>query len=231
MMPPKSTLLPSTWEFLQQVEANNQRDWFQAHKDEYQAAMANAHAFVDELILLMNHHDHIENTSGKSTVYRFHSDLRFDKNKPPYNPRLAFSLQRSGRTRRGGYYMHIKPGNTYLACGFFGPNAEDLRRIRQDIAQNFEEWEALLGDAKLRENVGEMRGDAVKTAPRGFEIDTPGIALIRHKQFFFRRDFEDHEVLQPGFVAQVDAIFQMIRPFFDYMSEMLSTNANGESIL
>jgi len=167
----------------------------------------------------------------KKSLFRIYNDVRFSKDKSPYNPRFAFSLQRATKLRRGGYYVNVKPGNTFVACGFFGPNPEDLKRIRQDIDLNYDEWRKLLGANKLKETFGAMQGDAVATAPKGYAVKHPAIDLLRHKQFLFRRYFTDAEVTTDNFLKEVNNTFKAIRPWFNYMSEVLTTDINGESVI
>ena len=227
----KSDLIQkSTYKFLKDLAKNNDRDWFNAHKPVYEKALHNMWAFADQLIVEMNKHDAIENESGRKSLYRIYNDVRFNKNKSPYNARFAMSMQRATRLRRGGYYLHIKPGNSYLACGFFSPSPEDLKRIRMDIEANYDQWEKLLNRNGIKENFGDMQGDTVATAPRGFPIDHPAIALLRHKQFVFRHRFTDAEVMSDHFIKEVNKVFKSIRPWFDHMSEALTMDMNGESI-
>ncbi len=227
----ETSIKPATLKFLNQLAKNNNRDWFNAHKSTYLQAQQNICAFVDGLILEMNKHDELDNVSGKRSVYRIYNDVRFSKDKSPYKARFAFSLQRATKLKRGGYYMNIKPGASYLACGFFGPNAEDLARIREDISYNYEHWNKLLKSKAIKSNFGTLSGDKVLTAPRGFDIKHPGIELLRHKQFILRHNFTDAEVTAPGFLKVANKIYKSVRPYFDYMSEVLTTNANGEFVL
>ena len=220
----------SSLNFLKALSENNNRQWFNENKNRYILAQQNLIDFTDALITEMNKHDVLENTSGKKTLYRIYSDVRFSKDKSPYNPRFAFSLQRATKLRRGGYYMHIKPGNTYLACGFFAPNPEDLKRIRVEIEHNHKEWNKLLNKKLIKENFGAMRGEKVLTAPKGFSIEHAAIELLRHKQFYFRHDFNDNEVTADDFLLKTNLLFKSIRTFFDYMSDVLTTNANGEPL-
>lgn len=220
----------STLQFLTDLSENNNKIWFDQHKEIYKVAQENVASFADEIIAEMNRHDVIENESGKKSLYRIYNDVRFSKDKSPYNIRFAFSLKRATKYRRGGYYFHLQPGNTFLACGFFSPNPEDLLRIRQDIAYNYAEWYAILYSENIKSNFGILQGNTVSTAPRGFDKNHEAIALLRHKQFILRHDFTDQEVLSEEFVTQVNEIYKSVRPFFDYMSEILTTNANGEEL-
>lgn len=218
----------SSIQFLIDLTQNNNREWFTKHKDEYLIAQENAGEFIDNLIVLMNKHDQLVNESGKKSLFRIYKDVRFSKDKTPYNPRFACGLNRAEKFRRGGYYVNLQPGKSAIACGFFAPNTADLLRIRKDIEANYKTWERLLESKEIKENFGAMKGDSVKTAPRGFEKDHPAIHLIRHKQFLFSHEFTDKEVLDDQFVVKMDSIFQAIRPFFDYMSTVLTTNMDGE---
>jgi uncharacterized protein (TIGR02453 family) len=132
---------------------------------------------------------------------------------------------------RGGYHFRIKPGGSFVACGFFAPEPADLKRIRVDIDQDLETWRKLLKGRKLRDTFGEILGDGVKTAPKGFAKDHPGIDLLRRNQFLFRHAFTDREVLSADFAAHMDEAYKAIRPFFDHLSEVLTTDENGVSVL
>ncbi|MEI6020045.1 MAG: DUF2461 domain-containing protein [Bacteroidota bacterium] len=217
-------------QFLKSLAKNNNRDWFNANKEKYLAAQENLAQCVDHLILEMNKHDDIENESGKKSLFRIYNDVRFSKDKAPYNARFAFALSRSTKLRRGSYYLSIKPGNSFLACGFFGPNPSDLKLIRDQIAANPDALQKILKSKSIVKNFGALHGDKVATVPRGFDVNQKGIDLIRHKQFILRHTFNDEEILSKDFLKQVNLLFKSQRPFLDYMSEILSTNINGESL-
>ena len=225
------TIHKSTLDFLKKLSKNNSRDWFNAHKDQFLAAQENVRGFVDDLIIQMNSHDHIETPNGKKSLYRIYNDVRFSKNKAPYNPRFAGYLKRVKPLNRGGYYFWIKPGATMIGCGFTYPNSDDLKRIRLDISSNYDGWKRILKNKKVKTTFGEMLGEKVKTAPRGFAKDDPAIDLLRYKQFWFEHEFSDEEVLSANFGSKMNSTFKDIRPFFDHMSEVLTTDLNGESIV
>ena len=226
-----NSIAQNTLQFLHQLSQNNNREWFTEHKNEYVKAQENMIAFADDFIVEMNKHDQLENVSGKKSLYRIYNDVRFKKDKSPYNVRFSFGLQRATEYKRGGYYVHIEPGNNFIACGFFAPNPSDLLRIRKDIEVNYNLWNSLLQNKNLKSNFGELFGEALKTAPKGFDKDHPAIELLRYKQYLFQHNFTDQEVLKTDFLANANQIFQSIRPFFDHMSEVLTTNINGESIV
>lgn len=219
-----------TLAFLSKLAKNNNRDWFQRNKHLYDAAHANMTGFVDDLLKRFSRHDKISTDNAKRALYRIYSDVRFHKDRPPYTARFAAHFGREKPLLRGGYNIVIKPGNSFVSCGFYGPNTEDLKRIRQDIDYNHADWKKILNARKFKTHFGTMLGDTVKTAPQGYAKDHPAIALLRYKQFFFRHHFTDKEVLSKDFAKKVDESFRTIRPWFDYMSDVLTTDANGELI-
>lgn len=225
-----SRIQPSTLTFLKKLYAHNDRDWFAAHRDEYEKAKLNAEDFVDALIVKMNVHDQLETPSARKSLYRIYNDVRFSTDKSPYNPRFAGHLRRVKPQLRGGYYYWIRPGNSRAGCGFVYPNGTDLQRVRHDIDANFKDWKKLLSRKSIVSTFGNMQGDQVATAPRGFAKDNPAIELLRFKQFWFERSFSDREVLHPDFLNTVNSTFKSIRPFFDYMSDVLGSDVNGEPI-
>ncbi len=228
---PNRTINKSTLLFLRNLSRNNNRDWFNAHKEQYLEALENTSLFMEALIAKMSGHDQIETLSGKKSLYRIYNDVRFAKDKAPYNPRFAGYLKRTKPLLRGGYYIWIKPGSSRIGCGFSYPNPEDLKRIRMDIDRHYKDWNKLLNSKAIQSNFGSMRGKKVRTVPRGFTEDHPAINLLRYKQFWFEHSFQDKEVVADDFLNKVNTTFKSIRPFFNYMSEVLTTDLNGERIV
>lgn len=220
----------STFDFLKRLKKNNNRDWFNTHKDAYLAEHEQIILFADALLKEMNKHDHIETPSGKKSLHRIYRDIRFSSDKTPYNTHFSGSFKRATAALRGGYYFHLEPGNSFVGGGFWGPSPEDLLRIREDIASNGDELKSILNSKKFKSTFGQLWGDALKTAPKGFDKEHPHIDLIRMKQFLVSKSFTDEEVLSKNFHLKMGNAFKEMRPFFDYMSLALTTDANGESL-
>lgn len=217
--------------FLKKLSKNNNREWFNEHKDMYEKAHNNIIAFADALLTEMNEHDHIETESGKKALFRIYRDVRFSKEKIPYNTHWSGAFKRATKKLRGGYYFRITPGNSFIAGGFWGPEPDDLKRIRQDIDLNYKEWKKLLSNKTLVNTFGGIIGEQVGSAPRGYNKDHPAIDLLRYKQFILKREFSDKEVMSPNFLSQVNDCYKKMRPFLDYMSDVLTTDGNGVSII
>lgn len=223
MTVPKAAL-----DFFKSLETNNNREWFTEHKPEFKAVEAEVKAVYNELYNRLNTHDEID----KLKVFRIYRDMRFSKDKTPYKTHFGGSFHRKKPELRGGYYLHIQPNNqSFIATGFWQPNKEDLLRIRKEFEMDASEMREIMNAPDFKSVWGALEGDEVKTAPKGFSKDHENIDLIKKKMYIFTKKFSDTEVLAPDFIDTVTEAFQTIRPFFDYMSDVLTTNLNGESIL
>ena len=225
------TIKKSTIDFLKKLSKNNNRDWFNKNKNLYVAAHENVLAFVDALLSEMRRHDHIQTRTAKDSLFRIYRDIRFSKDKSPYKTYWAGHFKRATKKLRGGYYFQIGPGETMGAGGFFSPDTKDLLRIRKDIDRNFGDWKKMLADKKIANSFGELKGEMVVTSPKGFSKDNPAIELLKYKQFYFSRSFTDKEVLSSDFMKKMTQTLRNLRPYFDYMSEVLTTDANGVSLI
>jgi len=217
------TISPSLFKFLKDLKKNNNREWFNTNKARYEVHQSFMKNFVAALQKEMEKQDLIE----KAKLYRIYRDVRFSKNKQPYKNNFGGYLRRATAQRRGGYYFHIEPNNSIVAGGFWRPNSADLKRIREEIAANDTELRNIINHSTFQKTFGSLQGEEVKTAPRGYNKEHPSIDLLRKKQFVVSRTFTDKEVIQDTFFKETVQIFQNMRPFFDYMSDVLTTDSNG----
>lgn len=218
--------------FLKELAKNNDRDWFTKNKANYLKQHENVISFADELLSKLNQHDAIETLNGKKSLYRIYRDVRFSADKSPYKTHWAGGFSRATKKLRGGYYFQLAPNNnSFIAAGFWAPNKEDLQRIREEIAVDADELRTILADKNFVKTFGKLEGEQLKSAPKGFDKDHPNIDLLRFKQFIVTKNFSDKEVLSDNFAELVNETFKDIRPFFDYMSEVLTTDSNGNSII
>ncbi len=221
----------TSFDFLNQLSENNNRDWFADNKPWYQEEHQNAYEFADALLQGLKEHDEITTLSGKKSLMRVYRDVRFSKDKSPYNPRWAGGFNRQKPHLRGGYYFHLKPGETVVGGGFYGPAPEDLKLIRDQIVQDDQPLRSVLNAPDFKKTFGELRGEQLKTAPKGFDKEHPSIDLLRYKSLYVFRNFSDKEVLSPDFINEALVTFIALRPFFDVMTEMLTTDLNGISLI
>ncbi len=225
-----SKITKQNFDFLKALEKNNNREWFNENKTTYEQCHLEVIAFADALLSEMKKHDNIETSSGKRSLMRIYRDVRFSKDKSPYKTNWGGSFTRATKLLRGGYYYHIQPGDCFLGGGFWGPNADDLLRIRKDIAANPNELRKIINSKSFKDTFGELKGDQLKTAPKGFDKDHEAIDLLRYKQFLIGKSFTDEKVMAPDFYKKAADTFKKMRPFFDYFSYVLTTDENGESL-
>lgn len=225
------TIPKSSLDFLSLLKENNNKPWFDTHKQEYLKELNHIETFAGALLQELSKSDLIETASGKKSVYRIYRDIRFSKDKTPFKTFWGGSFTRATNERRGGYYFHIEKGNTFVGGGFWGPNAVDLKRIRSEFGHDSESFRTILNTKSFVSTFGTLQGEQLKTAPKGFDTTHEAIDLLRYKQFLVLRRFTDEEVLSTQFLEQALETFKNMRPFLDYMSEVLTTDTNGASIL
>ncbi len=218
---------PSTLQFLRDLSENNNREWFKENKKRFEAAKANMKAFAEILLHEMQKHDKIESTK----LYRIYRDVRFSKDKTPYKNSLSGNFTRATKLLRGGYYFHIEPNNSFIGGGFWQPSTADLKRLRQEFAADPEPLRTIIQSEDFKRAFGTLQGEQLKSSPRGYAKDHPSVDLLRYKQFLVSQTFTDKEVLSEDFALKLSEGFKAMRPFFDYMSEVLTTDENGVPIV
>ncbi len=220
-------LSKATFQFLKQLSKNNNREWFADHKITFKAQELEVKSFFEAVHQQLAETDNIESHK----LMRIYRDVRFSKDKTPYKARFAGSFTRATLQLRGGYFINLEPGNCLVGGGFYGPNSADLMRIRKEFEMDANEIREIIANPQFQKTFGSLHGAEVKTAPRGFDKNHQAIDLIKKKQFYVMRTFTDAEVTSSHFQDEVITTFATLRPFFDYMSDVLTTNLNGESII
>lgn len=214
------------YQFLNQLSEHNNRAWFQEHKEDYEKAKAEAEGIFQKVYDQIATLDDLD----KLKTFRIYRDVRFSKNKSPYKTNFGCNIPRRQPHNRGSFYIHIEPGQNFVGVGFWMPEKDDLLRIRQAIAYE-DELEQILSDGNLKKHFGELLGDGLKTAPKGFDKEHPRMEWIKKKQFYFSKQYSDEEILSENFAKDMAKKYQFLLPFFKYMTEVLTTDANGESII
>lgn len=216
------------FEFLKLLRENNNREWFTEHKPEYDLIAKENKEFFNQIYTELQNHDSLSGVH----VSRIYRDVRFSKDKTPYKTNFGAGYSRTKPLLRGGYYIQLEPNNSFVGGGFWAPNKDDLLNIRKEFETDTREIQEVTSEKTFVKYFQELQGeDAVKNAPKGFDKDHPAIDLIKKKQFVVKRKFSDKEVLSENFMGEVILTFIAMRPFFDYMSEVLTTNHNGELIV
>ena len=216
------------FDFLTELAKNNNKDWFNAHKTQYESANLEATTLFKHIYTMLTKYD----TLASLKIYRIYRDLRFSNDKTPYKTHFGCYIQRKEPHYLGGYYVCISPQETFIGGGFFEPNKDQLLRIRQEMSLNAKKFKDIMKDEGIqREFDGQLWGEELKTAPKGFEKDDPMIDYLRKKQFLLKHDYSLKEATATNFAEKAIQGLLAMRPFFDFMTEALTTNLNGELIL
>ena len=219
-------VLSSSVSFFKKLKKNNNRDWFAENKPKFKELESEIKTFGEELKYRLNEFDNVD----RFKLFRIYRDVRFSKDKTPFKTHFGLTWHRTKPLYRGGYYLHISPGKNFLACGFWDPNPNDLKRIRKELEYEAKEFRDIISSKEFFSVWGSLEGSELKTAPRNFDKNHPDIDLIRKKQFIFSISYSDEEVCEPQFINKIENALKMVRPFTDYMSDVLTSDENGESI-
>lgn len=220
-----TSISKATLDFLKALKENNNREWFTENKPTFEKEQKSVKKFYVSLQEKLKEHDEIESLK----MFRIYRDVRFSKNKTPYKSHFSGSFVRATNKLRGGYYLHIQPRGSFLAGGFWEPNKEDLLRIRKEFETDTSEIREIIDNPTFVNHFGKLEGESLKTAPRGFDKEHPDMDLIRMKQFIVTRQFTDEQVVASNFGDEINTSFKAMRPYFNYMSEILTTDLNGVS--
>jgi len=218
---------PDVFTFYKELTKNNNRNWFEHQKERFKKLELGIKKFAENIKLGLDTADDIE----KVKLFRIYRDVRFSKDKTPYKTHFGIAFHRKKPELRGGYYIHISPNNSFIASGFWDPSPSDLLRIRKELEIDAQELIDIIDVSKFKKKWGHLVGEELKTAPRGFDKSHPHINLIKKKQFLFIKKFNDKDVISSDFQKKVIFAFKDIRPFFDYMTNVLTTDLNGVSLL
>jgi uncharacterized protein (TIGR02453 family) len=219
-------LQPDTLLFLRELKAHNTKEWFDENRDRYQTAKANVLTLIDRLIEEIAGFDpDIRGLEAKQCLFRINRDIRFSKNKAPYKTNFGASIAKGGRRSPfAGYYLHLQPGEIFIGGGIYMPPSPTLKAIRAHIDHNAPDLRKMLADPDFQKVYGEIQGESLKTAPKGYEQDHPAIDLLRLKSFVVTRNYSDDAALSEVFYLQVVEDFEVMKPMLDFLNEAVENS-------
>jgi uncharacterized protein (TIGR02453 family) len=215
---------PSTIKFIQKLSRNNNKPWFDAHKEEYQTAKDDFESVVVPLMdKLCELEPAIRDQRAKDCIYRIFRDVRFSKDKTPYKEHFGAYFSRGGRKYPGaGYYLHIEPrGKSFIGGGLWMPEAPLLKAVRQEIDYNFDEFKSIVDAKDFKKQFGKLNGETLKTLPKGYDAENPAIEYLKMKSFTAGHGLEDKELTSKSFTANVIKVFKTLKPLVDFLNRPL----------
>ncbi|MGA9117824.1 MAG: DUF2461 domain-containing protein [Bacteroidota bacterium] len=207
--------------FLQRLKKNNNRPWFQKHKQEYEENVRFPMQCLISTLAGSMAEDAPELVfDPKRSIFRIYRDTRFSKNKTPYKTNIAASFQIKGKkspTEMPGLYLGIEPGEIFVGGGLYMPTGSQLKSIRATLAARPEEFLAIIGERKFKKRFGGIMGEQLQKAPLGYPKDHPMIKHLRFKQWFIGVEWGHTPCLSRKFADQVADVFSDAMPFLRWL--------------
>ena len=217
----------STLNFLKNLAKNNNKAWFDSHRDEYLAARSDFEDFVSRLIKEVSKFDtDIKDLRLKDCIFRLNRDIRFSKDKTPYKKNFAASLDRGGKKSVfAGYYFHLQPGGkSFVAGGIWMPMGPEIKKIRQEIDYCFDEFKEIVNNRNFTRHYTALEATPdvkLNNLPRGYDKDNPAGEYLKLKSLLALRYLPDESVLQPSLIKEVAASFKALTPLIKFINRTI----------
>ena len=215
-------------QFLDDLKANNNRDWFLDNKKRYEVFKKDYHQLVGDFLNAMKPLDpSLEMLEVKNCTFRINRDIRFSKDKSPYKDHIGVWLSSGSKgMNRSGYYIHIARAGSFIAGGFYCPEAEDLKKVRKEIAFFYEDLEEILNEKNFKREFNDFdrnEANTLKNPPRGYEKDHPAIEFLKLKSFETSQKFDIEEVTKEDFVAKMANKLISLKPLNEFINRALTS--------
>ncbi|MGO4293009.1 DUF2461 domain-containing protein [Chitinophaga sp. RAB17] len=210
----------ATLNFLKKLEKNNNREWFNEHKTPYTTAREDVISFVEELIGEMAGFDKKLGTidAGKS-LFRIYRDTRFSHNKEPYKTNFGANIVTGKGPEKAGYYLHIQPGQSFLAGGIYMLENDKLKELRKKISNNAEAFQKMLSEECFCRYFGGLSEEGkLKRVPAGFEKEDPMAEYLKLKCFVAVRPVSDKALLEKDASKKFAEIYKSLKPLNDFLN-------------
>lgn len=215
-----ATLSPNTFDFLEKLTQNNNREWFNENKNLYIESQQNVISFLEDLIKEMADFDEeLAKIDAKKSLFRIYRDTRFSKDKIPYKTNFGASLGMGKGSQKGGYYFHTEPGKSFIAGGIYMPESSVLKEIRKEVSLYGNDFVKILNDKEFKKHFPELdQDDKLKKIPQGFEKEDPMAEYLKLKSFIVVYNLKDEEILAENAVTHLAKIFKLMKPLNDFLN-------------
>ena len=214
---------PEFFEFYKALENNNNRDWFNEHKPDYQRAVVQPMCtFIDAMaprLRKISPHFIADSRPHGGSMFRIYRDVRFSRDKRPYKLHAAcqFRHELGKDAHTVGFYVHISTQELVFGGGIWMPPNSELLKIRSTIIGNPQEWRRIKSSRTVKKFFGGIGGEGLKRPPRGFDAEHEHIEDIKRKSFFLMRREAPELILDDGFVSEVEKTFRAAKPLMEYI--------------
>jgi uncharacterized protein (TIGR02453 family) len=211
-----SIITKETFHFLNQIKLNNNRPWFEKNRNAYEKARTEYLAFVTTLIKGIRKVENIPEKEPAKYIQRIYRDIRFSKDKTPYKSHFSSIIERGPENRKCPLYIQIQPGRSMIGGGIWDPPAETLKMIRQEIDYNSASLIKIINAKDFVKYFGQISGNKLTRPPKGYEADNPHIELLKFKQLYVQRVFDDKLVLSAQLIPEILKSYKAALPFFRF---------------
>jgi uncharacterized protein (TIGR02453 family) len=210
-------------QFLIKLQENNNKDWFDSNKKEYDKLRADWIQLAANIIEQTTKFDtDVSELDPKKCIFRINRDVRFSKNKDPYKNNFGISLSKGGKTTDFcGYYIHLQPGESFIAGGSYQPMPDKLAAIRQEIDYNFDEFKAIIEHKEFVKHFGNLTGDKLQRPPKGYDAENPAIEFIKHKGFLAFLKIDDKNLSEKELLKHCFSAFKAMKPLNDFLNRAI----------
>lgn len=211
---------PKVFDFLRQLAENNNREWFTENKNLYTESQENIVAFLEDLIAEMSEFDsELGKIDAKKSLFRIYRDTRFSKDKTPYKTNIGASLGMGKGSQKGGYYLHLEPGKSFIAGGIYMPESSVLKTLRKEISLYGQEFLNILNNKEFKKYFPELdQDDQLKKVPQGFEKEDPMAEYLKLKSFIVVYNLSDEEISDKNASKDLAKIFKVMKPLNDFLN-------------
>lgn len=220
-------LHPKTIQFLTKLKKNNSREWFNEHRNEYDAAKENFIELVNQILSQAGQFDQdISVLTYKDCIFRINRDVRFSKNKDPYKTNMAAYFVRGGKKSwLAGYYFHCEPGGkSFIGGGLYGGEPDQIKKVRQEIDYNWTEFKSILENKAFKKTFGDLsreEGMSLVREPKGYDKDNPAIDYIKLKNFIVSVAVTDEELTDQKLVKKIITTFTTMQPLLQFLNRAM----------
>jgi uncharacterized protein (TIGR02453 family) len=213
-------LHPKTLQFLTKLKKNQ-------HRDDYDAAKENFIELVNQILAQAGQFDQdIAVLSYKDCIFRINRDVRFSKNKDPYKNNMAAYFVKGGKKSwLAGYYFHCEPGGkSFIGGGLYGGEPDQIKKVRQEIDYNWEEFKGILQNKKFKQTFGDLsreEGMSLIREPKGYEKDNPAIDYIKLKNFIVSVPVTDEELTDKKIIKKIITCFATMQPMLQFLNRAI----------
>lgn len=216
--------MKATIDYLKELNRNNDRAWFHAHKEERMLATREFEELVQRLIYEIGNFDpDISHNTPKELTFKLTRDTRFSNDKSPYNASMRAHIGSKGKLPVPvGYYLMIKPnGQSFLGGGLFADMFSDATTmIRDYIAEYGAELEKIVSSPDFRRYFT-VKGNALKNVPKGYDVKSPYADWLKYKSMYVEYALSDEDVLSDDFIPKTVEVFAAMKPFNDFLNRAL----------